>query len=132
MVVLVSWWSPVSISTVMGCIMFLGWNGQGGAGICGQDRDGPLGWEGKLLLAATRSTNRSITDTSSRHHPGMPGRANRVNNAETRLQKLNNSWYREGPRINLAIGLTCTKENRALPDPTILIPRGGHRQWRSG
>jgi hypothetical protein len=55
-----------------------------------------------------------------------PGRANRGNDAETRAHS-NSSWCREGPRISLINGLSCTKESRAWPGHPILIPRGGPR-----
>src|SRR5215211_6410785 len=49
---------------------------------------------------------------------------------ETTLKRVltaNSSWCREGPRINLGHGLTCTNESRAWPGVAILIRRGGQR-----
>src|SRR5215218_6318382 len=43
-----------------------------------------------------------------------PGRAYRVNDAETRAHS-NSSWCREGPSVSLINGLCCTKESRARP-----------------
>jgi hypothetical protein len=60
----------------------------------------------------------------------VPGGADRSGDAERRAHS-NSSWCREGPRVSLINGLCRTKESRAWPGHPILIPRGGHKPWRS-
>jgi hypothetical protein len=62
-----------------------------------------------------------------RHLPGswvVPGRADRSGDAETRARS-NSSWCREGPRVSLINGLSCTKESRAWPGRS-----DSHPSWR--
>src|ERR1019366_2971282 len=56
------------------------------------------------------------------------GRADRVNDAETRARS-NSSWCREGPRISLSIGLLAPRFHELDRTHPILIRRGGRRPW---
>jgi hypothetical protein len=86
-----------------------------------------------LVLGDIQPGAARVKQLHRRHLPCrwvVPGRANRGNDAETRAHS-NSSWCRDGPRISRLNGLCCTKESRAWPGPPILIPRGGHKPWRS-
>src|SRR6266508_2510292 len=72
---------------------------------------------------AQRATSSSTVDTSPCRWV-MPGRAYRVNDAETRAHS-NSSWCREGPRVRLINGLSRTKESRACPGTP-----DSHPSWR--
>jgi hypothetical protein len=72
---------------------------------------------------AQRATSSSTVDTSPARG-WAPGRAYRVNDAETRAHS-NSSWCREGPRVSLINGLSRTKESRAWPGTS-----DSHPSWR--